>query len=95
MSLQKLNFKKLQEHEPTIYHEMINSQGKKVLFVEHPIVGDEYPVILIFPDYGVAFDSEFFDLDDMLADHGDYEPLLIVDEEEKYQCVFGYQMKQY
>jgi hypothetical protein len=95
MSLQKLNFKKLQEFEPSVYHEMINSQGHHILFVEHPFFGDEYPVIIMFTEHEKAFNSEFYDLDDMLAEHGEYEPLLITDEEEKIQCVFGYELKRY
>ena len=92
MSLQKLNFAKLEEFEPTIYHEFVNSQGKQIRFVEHPFDGDEYPIIIMFMEDRKAFNSGFYDLDDMLADHGEYEPLLIVDEEEKIQCVLAYEL---
>jgi hypothetical protein len=95
MSLQKLNFAKLEEFEPTIYHTFVNSQGKQIQFVEHPFDGDEYPIIIMFMEDRKAFNSEFYDLDDMLAEHGEYEPLLITDEEEKIQCVFGYELKRY
>ena len=46
----------------------------------------------MFTEHEKAFNSEFYELDDMLAEHGEYEPLLITDEEEKIQCVFGYEL---
>lgn len=65
------------DFNPTIYTEFVNSQGKKVQLCEHPIHGDEYPVIVLFPDEQLAFLSDFFDTEDMTAEHGEYEPVLI------------------
>jgi hypothetical protein len=42
-----------------------NDRGQRIRFYEHPIYGDESPVIVAFIDYGVAFNSTFYDLHDM------------------------------
>lgn len=61
-------------HNPSVYGSMVNSKGQKILFVEHPLKGDEYPVIAVCHGIKKAGTTDFFDLDDMTADHGDYEP---------------------
>lgn len=76
----KLNFEKLMSHKPTEYGTMINSLGQKIIFVEHPTMGDEYPVIAVFINEKKAFATDFFELDDMTADHKEYEPILINNE---------------
>lgn len=82
----KLNFKKLNDFGPTIYDEMVNAKGQKVLFVEHPTHGDEYPVIVMFPDLELAFCSDFFETDDMMADHKEYQPWV----NENNELICGY-----
>ena len=72
-----MNYKKLKEWNPTEYGRMTNSLGQEIIFVEHPIHGDEVPVIVMFPDQERAFRTDFFELDDMTAEHGEYEPRLI------------------
>lgn len=84
--MKKLKFDKLMSFNPTIYDEYINTQGKKVLFCEHPCLGDESPVIVIFPDDKLAFESGFWDIEDMIAEHKEYEPVLIGND-----CFLGYQ----
>jgi hypothetical protein len=69
-----LNYKKLMAEQPTIYHEMVNSLGQSIKLVEHPFEGDEYPIIAVCDELGLAASTDFFDLDDMLADHKEYEP---------------------
>jgi hypothetical protein len=69
-----LNYEKLMEAEPTVLGTMVNSLGQKIEFVEHPYKGDEYPVIAVCKELELASDTDFFDLDDMLADHKEYEP---------------------
>jgi hypothetical protein len=69
-----MNYKKLMSHNPTEYGSMINSQGQKIVFVEHPIKGDEYPVIAVCHELELAGATDFFELDDMTAEHGEYEP---------------------
>ena len=69
-----LNYTKLMSEEPTLYGEMVNSLGQKIEFVEHTYKGDEYPVIAVCRELKLASATDFWDLDDMLADHKEYEP---------------------
>jgi hypothetical protein len=69
-----LNYKKLVKLDPTEYDRMINSLGQEIIFVEHPLRGDEVEVICICHDLKLADYSGFFDLEDMMADHKEYEP---------------------
>ena len=82
----KLNFKKLNDFGPTIYNEMVNAKGQKVLFVEHPTHGDEYPVIVMFPDLELAFCSDFFETDDMMGETESYQPWV----NENNELMYGY-----
>lgn len=72
-----LNYTKLMEHNPFIYETIINSLGQKIELVEHPIKGDTCEVIAICHEIKKASYTDFYDLDDMLADHKEYEPLFI------------------
>ena len=83
--MQKLKFQKLMENDPFIYHEFTNVKGQKVQLVEHPFCGDEYPVIIIFPEFKKAFCSDFWDCEDLIGDDGyiDYQPIYV---EEKNDC---------
>ena len=69
-----MNYLKLKSTNPTEYDKMINSKGQIIRFVEHPTYGDEHPVIAICDELEVAESTGFFELDDMLAEHGEYEP---------------------
>jgi hypothetical protein len=69
-----MNYQKLMSHEPTIYGEFTNSLGQLITFVEHPFKGDEFPVICVCHELQLAAASDFFELDDMTADHGEYAP---------------------
>jgi hypothetical protein len=69
-----MNYEKLMSHKPTVYGEMTNSHGQKIVFVEHPTRGDEYPVIAVCHVLKLAGTTDFFELDDMTAEHGEYEP---------------------
>ena len=75
-----INFKKLMAYEPTVYDTMINSIGQKVEFMEHPTQGDMAEVIVAFPDLKLAFYSGFFECDDMMASHKEYEPSVVDNE---------------
>lgn len=44
-----------------------NDLGQVIEFYEHPIYGDEADILALFPNYGVAFGTGFFDLQDMTA----------------------------
>lgn len=69
-----LNYEKLMENNPTEYGRMVNSLGQEIVFVEHPFKGDEAPVICVSHDLKKATYSTFYELDDMTADHKEYEP---------------------
>jgi hypothetical protein len=69
-----LNYEKLMAHNPTEYGRMTNSLGQEIVFVEHPLRGDETPVICVCNELGLASYSTFYELDDMTADHKEYEP---------------------
>lgn len=64
-------------HNPTSYGSMINSLGQKIEFYEHPTKGDTSYVICVSHELQRAEDSVFYEVDDMVADHGKYEPSFI------------------
>ena len=72
-----LNYEKLMKFNPTEYDRMINSLGQEIIFVEHPNLEDESQIICICNELKLAAYSTFFDLDDMLAEHKEYEPRFI------------------
>lgn len=69
-----LNYDKLMAHNPTEYGRMTNSLGQEIIFVEHPLRGDETPVICVSKDLKLASYSTFYELYDMTAEHKEYEP---------------------
>lgn len=70
----EMNYQKLMSLDPTVYGEFTNSLGQLITFVEHPLRGDEYPVICVCHELQLAASSDFFELDDMTAEHGEYAP---------------------
>lgn len=77
--MKPVNFEKLMAKEPYMLDEMTNTQGLRIEFYEHPVFGDEVPVLVVFPAEGLAFISDFYETDDMMA-NGDYEPQLMDDQ---------------
>lgn len=69
-----INYKKLMSHNPTSYGKMINSIGQEIEFYEHPTRGDEAEVICVCHELELANYSGFMELDDMTAEHKEYEP---------------------
>lgn len=69
------NYDKLMSMKPVIYEGVVNSRNQVALFLEHPTRGDEATIIVAFPEFKAAFDSEFWDLEDMTKNE-DYEPIL-------------------
>jgi hypothetical protein len=69
-----MNYEKLMNQNPTELGSITNSKGQLITFYEHPILGDEAEVICVCHDMRVASYSGFFELDDMMAEHGEYEP---------------------
>lgn len=69
-----INYTKLMSHKPTSFGTMVNSIGQTIEFYEHPLRGDEAEVIAVCHDLQLAEYSSFFEIDDMIAEHGEYEP---------------------
>lgn len=86
--MKKYKFDRLMELNPTIYTTIVNSLGQKVKLAEHPLNGDMDAVIAIFEEDRLAFDTGFFDTDDMEEEDGDYVPHLI-----EGNLVFGWELK--
>lgn len=72
-----MNYEKLMSRKPTSYGTMINTQGQTIEFFEHPLFGDEFPVIIVCHELGLADHTDFMDIDDMIEDHKEYEPSFI------------------
>lgn len=72
-----MNYEKLMALNPTKYGEHTNSLNQLIEFYEHPIKGDEYPVICVCKALELAAASDFWELDDMIADHKEYEPKFV------------------
>jgi hypothetical protein len=72
-----MNYKKLMEHNPTEYDRMINSKGQEIVFYEHPLRGDEFPVIIVCHELELADYTDFMETTDMMAEHKEYEPSFI------------------
>ena len=70
-----MNYEKLMNNKPTSFGTMVNSQGQTIEFYEHPIHGDESPVICVCHDLKLAESSTFYETDDMKASHQEYEPI--------------------
>jgi hypothetical protein len=69
-----LNYAKLMSHNPTKLGGMMNDLQQKIDFYEHPTKGDEAEVIAVSHELELASYSTFYDLDDMTALHGEYQP---------------------
>lgn len=72
--MSQMNYFKLMAQEPTVYDSMTNSYGQLIHFVEHPLHGDAAPIIVVCHDLQLAAMTDFYDLEDMTASHGEYEP---------------------
>ena len=66
----------LVDMKPTVYGSTVNDMGQIIEFVEHPLKGDESPVICVCHELEVASLSDFFDIDDMMNGR-DYTPSFI------------------
>jgi hypothetical protein len=72
--INNINYDKLMALNPFEYERFVNSKGQEIVFYEHPTRGDEEQVICVCHDLRIAAYSGFYETDDMLADHGEYEP---------------------
>lgn len=62
--MKTLNYEKLMALNPTEYDRVTNQLGQEVVFYEHPIVGDDLPVIAVFHEQKVAAITGFYDTGD-------------------------------
>lgn len=69
-----MNYAKLMSHNPTSFGTWTNKEGQVIEFYEHPLRGDEAQVICVSHDLQLAEYSTFFETDDMIQDHREYEP---------------------
>lgn len=69
-----MNYEKLMSWNPTSYGTHTNSKGQIIEFYEHPLRGDEAEVICVCHELKLADYSGFWETDDMIADHKEYEP---------------------
>ena len=65
-----------------VLNRFTNDAAQEVVLVEHPIYGDDSGIIVMFPKYAVAFETDFFDIGD-LTESKEYQPLYI-DEDLKF-----------
>jgi hypothetical protein len=68
------NYEKFMSHNPTSFGTHVNSMGQTIEFYEHPIYGDEAQVVCVCHELKLAANSTFFETDDMIAGHREYEP---------------------
>ena len=69
-----MNYHKFMDQDPFEYGQMTNSKGQTIHFYEHPFYGDEHEIIVVCHSMQMVSDSGFFDIEDMTAEHGEYEP---------------------
>jgi hypothetical protein len=69
-----MKYEQLMKRKPTKYGSMVNSLGQEIDFYECPIYGDETSVIAACESLQLADYTGFYELDDMTAEDGEYEP---------------------
>jgi hypothetical protein len=69
-----MNYAKLMNLNPTSYGTFKNQLGQEIEFFEHPIYGQDYPVVCVCHSLQLAALSDFYELDDMIDEHGEYAP---------------------
>jgi hypothetical protein len=72
-----MNYAKLMATEPTKLGEITNNLNQLIEFYEHPLRGDESPVIAVCHDMKLAELTDFYELDDMTATEEDYRPMFV------------------
>ena len=72
-----LNYEKLMSLNPYKYGTMMNELDQQIDFYEHPIHGDESDVIAVCHELKLADYTGFFELGDMTAKHGEYQPKFV------------------
>ena len=71
------NYTKLIAYNPTVIAEFVNSIGQEIKIVEHPTLGDDYPLIAICDDLKLADGTDFMETEEITEIEGDYEVMFI------------------
>lgn len=83
-----MNYKNFLQLAPFKYGSYTNSKGQNIDFYEHPIHGDDVPVVAVCDELEIACSTEFYELDDMIAEHKEYEPIFVNNE-----LKYGYELE--
>lgn len=82
--MKALNYKALTACNPTVFDTIVNQEGQTIELVEHPSLGDTYPIIAVCHELEVAACTDFWDTDDFYTD-SDYNPVYMYGQ---FQCSF-------
>lgn len=63
----KERFNRLIDYNAQVLGEFTNDLGQRMRFYEDPVYGEDADILVGFIDFGVAFRTGFFDLNDMTA----------------------------
>jgi len=69
-------------------HHIVNSKNQDIEFYEHPLHGDEAPVIAVCHKLKMAANTNFYDLDDMY-EGSNYLPVFL----ENGECVCEFELE--
>lgn len=70
--MRNLDYRKLMDANPTSYGKTIDCNGQPIEYFEHPLYGEDYPIIVVHHLSLTAVATDFFDLESMV---GDYKPV--------------------
>jgi hypothetical protein len=72
---------------------MRNQLNQLIVFVEDPIEGEDETIICTFPELKLAFRSDFYELNDMMARHGEYAPCYRA-KDARFMCYFQMEIEE-
>jgi hypothetical protein len=75
--MQSINYDRLMELGPTHLGSVLNQNKEKVDFYEHPLKGEDSPVLAVIHKHKVAAYTDFFGTEDFFPD-SDYNPIFNV-----------------
>jgi len=61
-------------NKPTKLGEVINSIGQEIIFYEHPIFREDYPILCVCHELKLISSTNYYDIDDILLT---YDPVFI------------------
>lgn len=63
----QMRFRLLTEYKADCLGSHVNDMGQHMLFFEHPLEGEMGEIVVAFPEFKVAYNSGFYDLEDMTS----------------------------